>query len=102
MAQEFMAELGKCEIIAVKILGDTISLHDSFSMLNIMECAAVQVNALDGNRSVSPDDWAADVNKELKENGGGNMSFVTGLANYYLIHLVIACGRIAISVGHSD
>jgi len=28
MAQEFMAELGKCEIIAVKNLGDTpISLH---------------------------------------------------------------------------
>ena len=51
----------------------------------------MQVDALDGDRSVSPDDWAAEVNKELKENGGGNMSFVTDLANYYLIHLVIAC-----------
>jgi len=66
----------------------------------------LEVDALDGDRSVSPDDWAADVNKELKENGGGNMSFVTDLANYYLIHLVIACrawGCSAISsIGRSD
>lgn len=40
--------------------------------------------------SVSPDDWAVEVNDELNENNG-NISFVKELADYYLTNLVIAC-----------
>ena len=50
----------------------------------------VQVNALNSNRTMSPDDWASFVHQEL-QNKGGNLSCLTDLASHYLSHLVIAC-----------
>ncbi|KAI0256142.1 hypothetical protein BJV78DRAFT_441173 [Lactifluus subvellereus] len=51
----------------------------------------VQVDALGSDRSssVSPDDWAAIVHQELKQNGG-NLTHLTALASHYLTHLIIA------------
>ena len=51
----------------------------------------VKVDALDGDRSVSPDDWATAVAKEIRENDG-NMMPLTNLASHYLSHLIVACG----------
>jgi hypothetical protein len=85
VAEQFLTELSKCEILAVVELGDAVStLSDPFY---VKYCA--QVDKLDSDRSVSPYDWAANVNKELNENGG-NTSSLTDLANYYLTNLVIA------------
>lgn len=86
VAQQFMTELAQCENSAVIDLGDALSTFcETFYVIKIS-----QVHNLSGDRSVSPDDWAAAVNKELDENGG-NTSFLTDLASYYMTHLVIAC-----------
>jgi hypothetical protein len=88
VAEQFMTELADSETSAVVELGDAAStLCDSFY---VKYCA--QVDKLDSDRSVSPDDWAANVNRELKETGGDmTKSSLTDLANYYLNNLVIAC-----------
>ncbi|KAH9992252.1 hypothetical protein BJV74DRAFT_404162 [Russula compacta] len=66
VAQQFMFELAKCRNNAV---------------LN-------SVNALENDRSISPDHWAAAVHRELSQNGG-DISHLTGLATFYLYRLVI-------------
>ena len=86
VAQQFLTELERSENPAVADLGDAVStLCDPFYVKYY-----AQVGSLNGDHSVSPDDWAADLNNELLENGG-NTSFVANLANYYLTHLVIPC-----------
>ena len=85
VAQQFLTELIKCENSVVQELGDVVStLCDLFYVKYY-----AQVGYLDGDRSRSPDGWAADVNNELNENARG-LSSVTDLASYYLTHLVIA------------
>ena len=53
-------------------------------------CASLSRRSLDGDRSVSPDDWATAVAEEVKENDGYMIS-LTNLASYYLSHLIVAC-----------
>ncbi|KAF8340547.1 uncharacterized protein EI90DRAFT_3117067 [Cantharellus anzutake] len=67
IARGFLVELGKCGILAVKGF----------------------VDALDNDRSVNSDDWAAIVHQELEQNNG-NTTYLTELASYYLSHLIIA------------
>ncbi|KAF8331973.1 uncharacterized protein EI90DRAFT_3123066 [Cantharellus anzutake] len=67
IARGFLVELGKCGILAVKGF----------------------VDALDNDRSVNSDDWAAIVHEELEQNNG-NTTYLTELASYYLSHLIIA------------
>ncbi|KAH9963117.1 hypothetical protein BC827DRAFT_1193455 [Russula dissimulans] len=67
VAREFLVELVKCEISAVKEL----------------------VHSLDSDHPASPSDWAAIVYQELSQNNG-NTTYLTALASYYLSHLVIA------------
>ncbi|KAF8313010.1 uncharacterized protein EI90DRAFT_3136974 [Cantharellus anzutake] len=64
---EFSVELRKCGILAVKGF----------------------VDALDNDRSVNLDDWAAIVHQELEQNNS-NTTYLTELASYYLTHLIIA------------
>ncbi|KAH9970169.1 hypothetical protein BJV74DRAFT_263479 [Russula compacta] len=59
--------------------------HQFLTELIKCENSAVENSDL----SVSPDDWAVEVNGELNENNG-NISFVKELADYYLTNLVIA------------
>ncbi|KAI9512094.1 hypothetical protein F5148DRAFT_1146398 [Russula earlei] len=67
ISREILVELAKCEISAVKKL----------------------VDDLDGDRSVSPDDWAFNVHQELRQNTG-NTTYLTALASHYLSHLIVA------------
>jgi len=89
VARQLLAELAKCQNLAVKISGDAVStLCDLFYPKYY-----APVDILIGespDRSVSPGDWAVNVNNELTENGG-DISPVTWLANYYLTNLVVAC-----------
>ena len=50
----------------------------------------MQVDALNSNRTASPDDWAGFVHQELQKNAG-NLTYLTALASRYLSHLIIAC-----------
>ncbi|KAF8497137.1 hypothetical protein F5888DRAFT_1906980 [Russula emetica] len=68
VARDFLTELAKCENAVVADLVNEL---------------------LAGDRSASPDDWAAYVNNDLKENGG-NISSVTSLANYFVTNLIVA------------
>ena len=86
VAGQFFSELAKCENINVVTLGDVFStLYD---ILSIEYWA--QVNSLNGDRSVSPDEWAADVYSKLSEDGG-NLTHVTEFASDYLNNLVVVC-----------
>ncbi|KAI9510199.1 hypothetical protein F5148DRAFT_1374659 [Russula earlei] len=59
MSRELIVELAKCEISAVKQL----------------------VDDLDGDRSVSPNDWASIVHQELRQTAG-NTTYLTALASH--------------------
>ena len=86
VAQGFLNELLNCENDTVVNLGDAVStLCDPFY---VKYCA--QVANLDNDRSISPDDWAAEVDNELLQNGG-TITSITKLANFYLSNLIIAC-----------
>ena len=49
-------------------------------------------NLYGGDRSISPDDWAANVMNHLYADNV-NTTFVRELASYYLTHLLVACKR---------
>jgi hypothetical protein len=87
IARLFIAELARCEIPAVKDLGNALStLRDTFHAKYHM-----QVNTLNSSdRSVSPGDWAMTVQAEIRQ-AGGNMTPITDLASFSLTCLVIAC-----------
>ena len=86
IAKEFLVELGKCEIVAVKNFGDGLLPYVIVIMLNDI-CANRRGT---GQRSLSPNDWVAIVHQELRQSGR-NLTNITKLASYYLSHLVIAC-----------
>jgi hypothetical protein len=50
-----------------------------------------QVDALCSGRTITwaPDEWALVVHQQLNQNGG-NITYLTDLASYYLSYLVIA------------
>ena len=50
----------------------------------------MQVDALGSERTVSLDDWALIVDRELNENRG-NMTFLADIASYDLSHLIVTC-----------
>ena len=57
-------------------------------MLNIIMRKVA--NLYGGDRSISPDDWAANVMSHLYADNV-NTTFVRELASYYLTHLLVAC-----------
>jgi hypothetical protein len=83
----FIAELARCDIPAVKNLGNALStLRDTFHVKYYM-----QVNTLDSSdRSVDPGDWAMVVQAEIRQTGG-DMTPLTDLASFSLTCLVIGC-----------
>jgi hypothetical protein len=89
IAGQFLKELAKCKISAVETLGNSLStlLCDRVYVERYVQVGSLQ----NGDRSISPGDWAAGVYNGLNENDA-NILPVTSLANYYLTNLVIACG----------
>ena len=87
IARQFIAELARCEIPAVKSLGNALSIlrdtsHNKYYM---------PVNTLNSSdRSVSPGDWAMAVQAEIRQTGG-NMTPLTDLASFSLTCLVTGC-----------
>jgi len=86
VARDFLVELVKCEISAVRELGD---VPLPYIVVVILIEYFVQVYTLDSDRPASPSDWAAIVYQELSQNDG-NTTYLTAFASYYLSHLVIA------------
>ena len=85
VAQQFMIELANCRNNAVVTLGDAL-----YTWYHIYIKYYLQVNSLEHDCSISPDDWAAAVHGELSQNGG-DISHLTRLAFFYLNRLVIPC-----------
>ncbi|KAI9510211.1 hypothetical protein F5148DRAFT_1147755 [Russula earlei] len=75
ISREFMVELARCEISAVKQLGDAL--------------LPLSVDDLDRDHSVSPSDWASIVHQELRQTAG-NTTYLTALASHYFSHLIVA------------
>ena len=86
IARLFMVQLARCEIPAVKNLGNAIStLRDTTHVQYYM-----QVNILiSSDRSVNPGDWAMAVREEIRPTGG-IMKPLTDLASFSL-NCVIGC-----------
>ena len=55
-----------------------------------VKCHSLANDILNGKTSLNPEDWAAQVKSQLKDNGG-NISLATDLASYYLTNLIMAC-----------
>jgi hypothetical protein len=55
-----------------------------------VKCHSQANNILYGETSLNPGDWEAQVNGQLKDNGG-DISLVTDLASYYLTNLIMPC-----------
>lgn len=89
VAAHFLKELAKCKISAVETLGDAFpTLCDTVYVEYYVQVGSLQ----NGDRSISPANWAAGVYQGLKENlTDANILPITDLANYYLTNLVIAC-----------
>jgi hypothetical protein len=87
IARLFIAELARCEIPAMKYLGNALStLRDTFHVKYHM-----QVNTLNcSGRSVSPGDWAIALQTEIRQTGG-IMKHLTDPASFSLTSLVIGC-----------
>jgi len=87
MARLFIAELARCEIPAMKYLGNALStLRDTFHVKHYM-----LVNTLNSSdHSVSPGDWAMAVQAEIRQTGG-IMKPLTDPASFALTCLVTGC-----------
>jgi hypothetical protein len=87
IARLFITELARCEIPAVKYLGNALStLCDAFRVKYYM-----QVNTLNSSgRSVSPDDWAVAVQAEIRQTGE-IMKHLTDPASFSLTCLIVGC-----------
>ena len=87
IARLFITELARCEIPAVKYLGNALPiLCDTFRVKYYM-----QVNTLNSSgRSVSPGDWAVAVQAEIRQTGE-IMKYPTDPARFSLISLIVGC-----------
>jgi hypothetical protein len=87
IARLFIAELARCKIPAVKILGNALyTLRDTFYVKYFM-----QANTLNSSdRSVSPGDWAMAVQAKIRQTGG-ILKPPTDPASFSLTCLITGC-----------